>query len=266
MSNLSWLESVVIGVVEGLTEFLPVSSTGHMILVSSLFGLEDDKTKTFEIVIQLGAILAVVWLYRDRFLGLLRYDPYKPFSGFRGWWMLFLTSAPAAAVGFFARKTIKAELFHPRPVALALLVGGVLMIVVERLRKRNTIMSLDEIKPKTALCIGLFQCLSLWPGFSRAGATIMGGMLLGVGRKTAAEYSFLAAVPIMVAATAYELYKSAGLLSASDVGVFGLGFVVSFFSAWAAVAVFIGLLKRWTLTPFAIYRIILAPMVLWWWV
>lgn len=262
-----WYIAVIMGLVEGLTEFLPVSSTGHLILAGHLLHFTGPKADTFEIAIQLGAILAVVALYRERFFGLLRTDPDKPFSGPRGVLLLFLTSLPALAVGFLAHKTIKTHLFGPRTVALALLAGALLMFVVEaralrqgRARKRPAD-SLDRMTPKLALGIGLFQCLALWPGFSRAGATIMGGMLCGADRKTAAEYSFLAAVPVMCAAVGYDLLKNWRLFESGDLLFLGLGFAVSFVGGWAAVKGFIGLLSRFTLRPFAWYRLALAPLV-----
>lgn len=256
-----WLVAVLLGVVEGLTEFLPVSSTGHMIIAGHLLGFAGEKAATFEIVIQLGAILAVVHLYRGRFLGLVRADPGRRFSGGFGLWLLFLTSLPASLVGLFARKAIKAHLFGPLTVALALAVGALMLLWVESGKRRPTCLGLDQITPAMALGIGLFQCLALWPGFSRAGATIMGAMLLGSDRRTAAEYSFVAAVPIMVAATGYEMLKSRELLDGTDLGLLAVGFVVAFVSALLAVKWFVRLLGRWTLRPFAWYRLVLAPLV-----
>lgn len=266
-----WYIAVIMGLVEGLTEFLPVSSTGHLILAGHALDFTGPKADTFEIAIQLGAILAVVALYHDRFVGLLKTDPQRSFSGLRGVWLLFLTSLPALGLGFLAHKAIKAHLFGPRTVALALLVGAVLMFVVEaraaRLKRplKRPVDSLDAMTPKLALCIGLFQCLALWPGFSRSGATIMGGMLTGVDRKTAAEYSFLAAVPVMCAAVGYDLLKNWRLFESGDVAFLGLGFAVSFVSGWAAVKGFINLLSRFTLKPFAWYRLALAPLVWLYW-
>ena len=264
-----WYVAVIMGLVEGLTEFLPVSSTGHLILAGHLLDFTGLRADTFEIAIQLGAILAVVVLYRERFLGLLTSDPARPFSGPRGVWLLFLTSLPALVVGFLAHHAIKEHLFGPRTVALALLVGGLLMFLVEHLAEKRgqarQVGGLDSISPKLALGIGFFQCLSLWPGISRAGATIMGGMLLRADRKTAAEYSFLAAVPVMCAAVGYDLLKNWRLFSPDDFAFLAIGFVVSFVSGWAAVKGFIGLLSRFTLKPFAWYRLALAPLVWLFW-
>lgn len=259
------LAAVVLGLVEGATEFLPVSSTGHLILVGHLIGFTGDKADSFDVIIQLGAILAVVCLYWQRFWWLLAPKPLHAFSGLRGLWMLFLTSLPAGVVGFLARKTIKAHLFGPTTVALALAVGAIMIFLVERRKVRDRYYSLDEMTPGLAFGIGCFQCLSLWPGFSRSAATIMGGMLLGAKRSLAAEYSFIGAVPIMVAATVYDFYKSKDLFSADDMGVLAIGFVVSFVSAMIAVKGFIVLVKRVSLRPFAWYRLALAAAVLLFW-
>ena len=257
----SWYVAVILGIVEGLTEFLPVSSTGHLILTGHLLGFTGPKAETFEIVIQLGAILAVVALYWKRFLGLLKTDPTLRFSGLYGLWLLFLTSLPASVVGLLAHKYIKAYLFSPVTVAWALGLGAVMILVVEWIPKKEQTTVLDDITPKQALGIGFFQCLALWPGFSRSAATIMGGMLLGVKRTIAAEYSFIAAVPIMFAATGYDFLKSYDLFHASDFLFLGVGFCVSFISAWLAVKGFIFLLGKLTLRPFAVYRLALVPLI-----
>ncbi|WP_022662849.1 undecaprenyl-diphosphate phosphatase [Paucidesulfovibrio longus] len=258
----AWLIAVIMGIVEGLTEFLPVSSTGHLIICGHLLGFVGPKAETFEIVIQLGAILAVVLLYWPRFLGLLLPEQGKAFSSLRGLWLLFLTSLPASLLGLLVHGYIKEHLFSPLTVAAALFTGALAIFVVEAMPRRENMRSLDELTPATALGVGLFQCLALWPGFSRSASTIMGGMLLGVDRKTAAEYSFVAAVPIMFAATGYDFYKSAKLFNADDLFMLAIGFVVSFFSAWIAVKGFIYLLGKLTLRPFAVYRIGLAALVL----
>lgn len=259
------LAAVVLGIVEGATEFLPVSSTGHLILVGHLIGFTGEKADSFDVIIQLGAILAVVCLYWRRFWWLVSPKPHHAFSGIRGLWMLFLTSLPAGLVGLAARKSIKAYLFNPWSVALALAVGAIMIFVVERRKTRDRYYSLDEMTPGLAFGIGCFQCLSLWPGFSRSAATIMGGMLLGAKRSLAAEYSFIGAVPLMFAATLYDFYKSAALFSADDLGVLGIGFVVSFVSALVAVKAFIVLVQRITLRPFAWYRLALAGAVFFFW-
>jgi len=257
-----WYVAIILGIVEGLTEFLPISSTGHLIIAGELLDFTGPKAETFAIVIQLGAILAVVVLYWDRFKGLLFPDRSRKFSGVYGLWLLFLTSLPASVLGLLTHHYIKAYLFSPFTVAVALAVGAVLIFIVEAMDKRATTHTLDEITPKTALGIGLFQCLALWPGFSRSASTIMGGMLLGAKRTVAAEYSFIAAVPIMFAATGYDFLKNYALFESGDLVFLLIGFVVSFIAAWLAVKGFIVLLGRLTLRPFAVYRILLAALIL----
>ncbi len=259
MDNL--FTAVILSIVEGLTEFLPVSSSGHLILVGDLLGFSGEKAATFQVVIQLGAIMAVVVLYWRRFLGLLRPQEGLAFSGMRGIWLLILTSIPASVVGLLFHAQIKEYLFRPATVLIALVIGAVCMIFVERRQFHPRCTTLDEITPALALGIGCFQCLALWPGFSRSAATIMGGMLLGASRPLAAEYSFVAAVPIMVAATGYDLLKSWYLFSLGDVPFFAVGILGSFVAALLAVKVFVALVGRMTLVPFAVYRLFLAPFV-----
>jgi undecaprenyl-diphosphatase len=258
----SYLNAIILGIVEGLTEFLPVSSTGHLIITGHLLGFTGPKAETFEIVIQLGAILAVMVMYLPTFWGLVR-PTGRAFGGLRGLWLLFLTSLPASLLGFLGHTAIKEHLFSPVTVAFALVAGAVAILLVERLQIRKSVGDLDAMTPALALGVGCFQCLALWPGFSRSAATIMGGMILGVDRRTAAEYSFIAAVPIMFAATGYDLLKSWRIFGPDDLLVLTTGFAVSFVAAWAAVKVFIALLSRLTLRPFAWYRLALAPIVLW---
>ncbi|HEY4761330.1 MAG TPA: undecaprenyl-diphosphate phosphatase [Thermoguttaceae bacterium] len=260
--------AIIMGAVEGLTEFLPISSTGHLILTDHLLGFEKlvgkDVAQAFEIFIQLGAILAIVAAYPGRFLGLLRFRENQGFSGLRGIGLLVITSVPAALLGLVTRKYIHEKLFNPTTVAAALAVGAVWILLVERCLSRKQKEGLDSINWKDALAVGLFQCLSLWPGMSRSASTILGGMMSGLERKTATEYSFFAAVPIMIAATFYELYKSYHYFSTADFGMLAIGFVVSFISAWLAVKFFISFLSRHTLVPFGWYRLILTALVVWW--
>ncbi len=264
---MEYLLALVMGLVEGLTEFLPISSTGHLILTGHVLGFADsvgkEFAKTFDIVIQLGAILAVVAAYPHRFVGLLRFRDNRGFSGLRGIGLLLVTSVPAAVLGLVARKHIHAHLFNPLTVAVALAVGAIWILLVERYLPRTRTEGVDRLTWKEALAVGLFQCLSLWPGMSRASSTILGGMMVGVERRTATEYSFYAAVPIMIAATGYELLKSAASFDATHVGVLAVGFVISFISAWAAVKVFLRFVGRHTLVPFGWYRLALAGLVLW---
>ncbi len=271
----NWYIAIILSIVEGLTEFLPVSSTGHLILAGEMLGFNDAKAATFQVMIQLGAIMAVVVLYWPRFWGLLVPNKMQRFSGLRGIGLLLLTSLPACVLGLLLHSYIKAHLFTPMTVLMALVVGALFMIVVEKrvlpavisTKSPNNdaqnlrLQSLDDLEAKDALLIGCFQCLALWPGFSRSASTIMGGMLLGASRTLAAEYSFVAAVPIMVAATGYDFLKSWHLLSADDVSFFALGMVASFVAALVAIKTFVALLSRITFIPFAIYRLIMAPLI-----
>ncbi len=261
--------AAILGIVQGLTEFLPVSSSGHLIVTNALIGEDSLRMKTFEVVIQLGSILAVVLLYRRRFFALFRpaawsgTAPSGGFSGPRGLFLLFLTCLPASVLGLLAHGGIKAYLFNPASVALALIAGGAAMLLVERKKSPSTVTALDAISPRMAFGIGLCQCFSLWPGFSRSASTIMGGMLLGARRDVAAEYSFIAAVPIMFAATFFDLYKSMDILTTRDIPFFLLGMGVSLVVALFAIKIFMGLVGRVSLRPFAWYRLALAPLVFW---
>lgn len=266
-----FLVSLILGAVEGLTEFLPVSSTGHLILAGQVLGFVGEKAETFEVVIQLGAILAVVVLYWRRFLGLLlpaqAADAAKPglhFAGWRGIGLLMLTTAPPALAGLALHDTIK-TLFSPLTVAAALAVGAVFMLAVEAwaAKARPRVTHLDAMTPRLALGIGCFQCLALWPGFSRSASTIMGGMILGAGRTLAAEYSFIAAVPLMFAATGYSLLKTWSTFTLEDLPLFAAGTIFSFVFALLAIKTFISLMQRITLRPFAWYRLGVAVLVLW---
>ena len=226
--------------------------------------IPEDFAKAFEVIIQLGAILAIVAAYPHRFLGLLNFREEKGFSGLRGIGLLVITSIPAALLGFFTDKYIEKNLFSPATVAAALAVGAVWILAVEWFSPQGKKEGVDSLTWKEALGVGLFQCLSLWPGMSRAASTILGGMICGVERKTATEYSFFAAVPIMIAATLYKLIKIHSLLTPDRFVTLAIGFVVSFIFAWLAVKFFIHFLSRHTLVPFAWYRLILAGLVVWW--
>ncbi len=256
----SWIASLL-GLVEGATEFLPVSSTGHLILFGRLFNWDGDAAKTFEVFIQLGAILAVVLVYRKRFLGLLNFTSASGLTGVRGLSLLALTTVPAAVVGLLAHGMIKERLFEPMPVALALGVGGAAILIVERIRPQARLEGLDALTWREALAIGLFQCLALWPGISRSAATILGAMLIGVERRTAAEYSFFAAVPVLTAAGLYDLYRNWSCLTSCDLAPFTVGFAVAFISGWFAIRYFIRFLSHHTLAPFGWYRLVLAVLV-----
>jgi len=264
MDANSLLNAVILGVVEGLTEFLPVSSTGHLIIVSDLLGLNDEKGKVFDIVIQLGAILAVCWEYRARFMkafsGLAR-DPVQQRFAVN----LFVAFLPAAIVGLAFQKQIKAFLFNPVSVAMALIIGALVIFLVERWYRRHgapRVTSVDEMTWKDALKVGCAQVFSLIPGTSRSGATIMGGMMFGLSRQVATEFSFFLAVPIMFAATGYQLVKYRDLLSGNDLAPFAVGFVVSFVFALIAVKALIRYVASHDFKAFAWYRIVLGIVVL----
>lgn len=264
--SVSLLVAILLGLVEGLTEFLPVSSTGHLILVSQWLGSTDEGAKSFDIVIQLGAILAVVVHYRGFFAKRLRGLVAKDPAAVRLFGALGIAFLPAAVTGLVLGKLIKKLLFGPVPVAAALLVGGVVMIVVERIRKARQVEGLTGTEHVTfgrALLIGFGQCFALWPGMSRSMSTIVAGQLAGLSTPTAAEFSFLLSVPTLGAATLYEVFKSRHDL-AQGVGAAQLlvGLVVSFVVAWLVIAAFLRYLGKRGLEPFAYYRIALAVVVL----
>jgi undecaprenyl-diphosphatase len=254
--------SAILGLVQGLTEFLPVSSSGHLIIASSLMGLQGERIAVFEVVIQLGSILAVLFLYRKRFLSLLLPRGRGRFAGIYGLWLLFLTSLPAALLGFFLYDPIQAHFFGPVSVSFALVAGAVFILAAETRKRPAACGALDSLTPSLALGIGLFQCLALWPGFSRSTATIMGALLLGATRVLAAEYSFLAAVPVITGAAGLSLLSSAGSLQMDDIPFFAIGTGVSFFSSLATIKILIRLVSAISFRPFAWYRLAVAPAVL----
>ena len=258
------LDALILGAVEGLTEFLPISSTGHLILVSDLLGTNDEKGKVFDIVIQLGAILAVCWEFRVRigraFSGLAG-DPVQQRFAVN----LFVAFLPAALVGLAFQRVIKEHLFNPTSVAIALIVGAIVIFAVEAWYKRRgvaRVMSVYDMTWKDALAVGIAQCFSLIPGTSRSGATIMGGMVFGLSRAVATEFSFFLAIPIMVAAFGYEMFKNRHAFSVSDLGYIAIGFVVSFVFALIAVKALIRYVMRHDFSAFAWYRIVLGIAVL----
>lgn len=251
---------VILGIVEGLTEFLPVSSTGHLILVGHWLGYTGPSASIFEVVIQVGAIFAVVVEYRAKLFGsLLRLG--EPTSR-RFYLNLIVAFLPAAILGLVFHDTIKARLFGPRPVAIALLAGAAIIVLVEKLPLRPRSHSLDAVTPGQALGIGIAQCAALFPGFSRAAATILGGLVAGLDRPTAAQFSFLLAIPTLLGAAALDLAKGVGDLSSSELGWMGLGMIVSFLSAWAAVRWFVRWVSHHSLLVFAAYRAALGIAVL----
>lgn len=255
-------KSAILGVVEGITEFLPISSTGHMIIVGRFINFSGEFAKLFEVVIQLGAILAVVFLFRNRIFQSLKSLKPKEY-GFELWTKMILAFIPAGVVGLLLHKTVEEHLMTPVTVAGALFVGGLWMIYAEnKYRKNDTIQEIEQVGYKTAFLIGCFQCLSiLWPGFSRSAATIIGGWILGLSSVAAAEFSFFLAIPTMIVATGFSLLKSSLVLTLLEVAALIVGFVVSFVVAVIVVAKFIDFLKTKPMKVFAVYRIILAFVI-----
>ena len=255
------IKAAILGIVEGLTEFLPISSTGHLIILGDLLGYNDETSKVFKIVIQLAAILAVCWDYRERLTkmvtGLPNHAPSRRFAT-----MLFIGFLPAAVLGLMFHSTIKALLFNPITVATMLIAGGFIILYVEKRAYHPHINSVDEMRWPDALKVGFAQALAMIPGTSRSGATIIGGLIFGLSRKAAAEFSFFLAIPTMFAATAYDLYKNWGLLRADDLPVFAVGFVTSFLAAMWAVKGFIRFISNHTFVIFAWYRIVFGLVVL----
>lgn len=285
---MDWIltcKALILGIVEGLTEFLPVSSTGHLIIAGSLLNFEGDYAKTFDVVIQFGAILAVCWEFRrkigDVVIGLPARADARRFA-----LNVIVATIPAVVLGLLFEKSIKSVLFAPVPVALALVVGGLVILWVEgRLRggaggargraaslvqgqpqalppQRARVNSLDEITPLDALKVGFAQCCALIPGMSRSGSTIIGGMLFGIERRVATEFSFFLAIPVIFGATVYELHKTWHALSADWLGLFGVGFVAAFVSAFACVRWLLRFVASHDFTAFAWYRIAFGLVIL----
>ncbi|MHB1214273.1 MAG: undecaprenyl-diphosphate phosphatase [Thiobacillus sp.] len=255
------LHALILGIVEGLTEFLPVSSTGHLILVGQLLGFNDDKGKVFEIAIQFAAILAVVWEYRVRLGHTVVSLGTEPASR-RLATNLIVAFLPAAVLGLLFIKQIKFYLFNPIVVASALVIGGVLMLWAERRKHVVRAESVDDMTWRDALKVGFAQALAMIPGTSRSGATIIGGLFFGLSRKTATEFSFFLAIPTMFAATAYDVLKNWHLFSADDIGMFAVGGAASFVSSLLAVRGLIRFISQHDFTVFAWYRIVFGILIL----
>jgi undecaprenyl-diphosphatase len=258
------LKALIMGIVEGLTEFLPISSTGHLILTASLLDFTGEKVKVFEIAIQAGAMLAVCWEYRVRIASVLS-GLFSDAKAQRFAINLIIAFTPAAALGFLFNKAITARLFSPVPVALAFIIGGVVILWVER-RNKNApaarVESVDDMTPLDALKVGCAQAFALIPGTSRSGATIIGGMLFGLSRKAATEFSFFLAIPTLFAATIYSVYKQRELLSALDLPWFGVGALSSFVSAFLCVRWLLRYISSHDFSVFAWYRIVFGFVVL----
>jgi undecaprenyl-diphosphatase len=255
------LHALILGIIEGLTEFLPVSSTGHLILAGQLLNFNDEKGKVFEIAIQFAAILAVVWEYRAR-LGHAAVSLGTEPASRRLATNLIVAFLPAAVLGFLFIKQVKFYLFNPIVVASALIIGGVLILWAERRKHVVRAETVDDMTWRDALKVGFAQALAMIPGTSRSGATIIGGLFFGLSRKAAAEFSFFLAIPTMFAATLYDIYKNRDLFSADDIGMFAVGGAASFISALLAVRGLIRFISRHDFTVFAWYRIVFGVLVL----
>lgn len=261
MDFITFLQAALLGLVEGLTEFIPVSSTGHLILLIDLLGFQGPPGKMFEIVIQLGAILAVVWIYRQKIFLVTRGVFTDP-AAQKFTVNLILAFLPAMVIGVFAYDFIKGVLFSPWVVSVALIVGGVAILAIERTQKIARYHAPEEIPWRRALAVGFFQCIAMIPGVSRSGATIMGALLVGVERRAAAEFSFLLAIPTMLAATTYDLYKNRDALTSDNLAIIAVGFMSAFLVAFAVVRTVLGFISRHGYTPFAIYRIVIGLIML----
>ncbi len=258
------IKAAVMGVVEGLTEFLPISSTGHLILTAALLDWHGEKVKLFEVVIQTGAIMAIVSLYAGRLWGTLVGLP-REAQAQRFTVNVLIGFFPAALMGVLFIDVIKGVLFHPVVVALGFIVGGLVILLAEHLQKRGSkvhVHDVDSVRWTDALKVGLVQCTALVPGVSRSGATIIGAMLLGFNRKAATEFSFFLAIPMLFGAAAYDLYKNHHLLTVADIPLFTVGLVVSWLSAWVCVRWLLRFVGNHTFVPFAWYRIAFGLLIL----
>ncbi|MGB4812570.1 MAG: undecaprenyl-diphosphate phosphatase [Methylophilaceae bacterium] len=262
MDILLLIKAAIMGVVEGATEFLPISSTGHLILAGDLLNFMDhDKRDLFEIAIQLGAILAVVWEYRVRFVSTFAGLGRDPIAN-RLFINLSIAFLPLAILGLAFGTKIKTYLFKPIPVAIAFIVGALIILWAEKRQHTVTIETVDDIRPKDALKLGLAQAVALIPGMSRSGSTIIGGLFFGLSRKAAAEFSFFLAVPTLGIASIYSMYKDRALLSMDDMGAWAMGFIFAFISAMFAVRALIRYVSQHDFTIFAWYRIAFGIIVL----
>ncbi|BCA56206.1 Undecaprenyl-diphosphatase [Nitrospira sp. KM1] len=288
MNEWSVSLAIILGIVEGLTEFLPVSSTGHLILVGHALGFTGETAAHAEISIQLGAILAVIVYERAKLRSLISNAQAEQTALVRSirsqsamdtwaallrqslsahphlWFLIGLGVAfvPAGLVGFVTHDWIKSHLFSPLTVAITSIIGGVIILIVEGLPNRTRVVRLEQVGLRYAVLIGLAQCASLIPGMSRSGSTIIGGLLAGLDRKVATEYSFFLALPTLIVATGYQLLKSRGLFGPDDYMALAIGLIVSFLTAWIVIAAFLTFVKRHTLRPFAYYRILMGLIVL----
>ncbi|MCB0337294.1 MAG: undecaprenyl-diphosphate phosphatase [Bdellovibrionales bacterium] len=260
--DLDLISAILLSILEGLTEFIPVSSTGHLILLGDALNFTGPQAESFSIFIQLGAILAVVWLYWKRFREFLVLNNYRAPTFRLHCYTLGIACLPVLICGALFHSKIKELLFTPVTVAAALIVGGILLILVDRRDQEPNTTDVDSVSYRQAVQIGLFQCLALWPGMSRSGSCIIGGRLCGLSNVIAAEFSFIVAVPVMIAAVGYDMLKSFSQFSPDNLTILMIGFVVAGFTAVLAIKFFLKLLASWNLAPFGWYRIILGILVL----
>lgn len=261
MNLILFLPALILGTLEGLTEFLPISSTGHLIIAGELFDFTGERAKTFEIVIQLGAILAVCWYYRAKLVDVARGITHNAITQrFLG--NLALAFLPAAFLGVLLHRFIKDHLFHPITVAVALILGGVVILLVERSKGEARVHAVEDMRWPEALKVGCVQALALIPGTSRSGATIIGGLVFGLSRQAATEFSFFLAIPTMFAATCYESVNNWHLLQDGDLSLFGIGFTAAFISGLVAVKALLHFVKNHSFCVFAYYRIVFGGVVL----
>ncbi|WII93306.1 undecaprenyl-diphosphate phosphatase [Kingella negevensis] len=255
------MKALFLGIVEGITEFLPISSTGHLIVSESLIGLH-NQSEAFDIVIQLGAILAVIYEYRQRFAHVITHIG-RDSNANKFVLNLAIAFVPAAVMGLLFHKIIKGALFSPLVVATTLVIGGFLMLWIEKrtVNREPKVKNVDNMRPIDALMVGLAQVLALIPGTSRSGSTIMGGMLWGIDRKAATEFSFFLAVPMMVAASGYDIYKNWENFTADSIGIIAVGFVMAFISSLVAVKALLKFVSTKNYVPFAYYRIIFGAFI-----
>ena len=257
------LKAIIIAIIEGITEFIPISSTGHMIIVGNIINFKGAFATSFEVVIQLGAILAIIVLYWNKiWSSVVDFFKVKP-SGIKFWTNIIVAFIPAAVLGFLLNDKIDQYLFNPGTVAVALVVGGILMIIIEKkFRAKDTTKNIEQITIKQAIKIGCFQCFALWPGMSRSASTIMGGWISGVSTVAATEFSFFLAIPTMFGATALTLFKSGLNFSSGEIITLVIGFVTAFLVALIVVEKFVSYLKNKPMKVFAIYRIIVGMSLL----
>lgn len=259
---MEYWQAFLLSIVEGLTEFIPVSSTGHMLLLLEQLNLHSEQAKSFIVFIQLGAIFAVAVVYRQRLKKLC--TVFKPGPNQLNWLHFTVAIIPTVLVGALFYQVIKNQLFGALPVALGLLVGGLIMVWVDLKPKQWRVQTLDAINYQDAWWVGLGQCFALWPGVSRSGATMVAALLRGVNHQTAADFSFLLAIPVMLMAVGYDLLRSWDSLSLADFKLFAFGFLVAFGVAWLSVRWFLNILPKVRLLPFGFYRIFLGGFWIWW--